>query len=183
MIKPITITIFKRLRNDDVGGRQQHGNCGGYCKECKNNKAQSINDHSSIFPILCHCWVIVVFSHLSFAGSGNKNKLSDPINKFIIRPIRVLALSLDLSPYVTLVNTFIFYRLNSFAPEELIKVYSSFSYPQCTYLIRNKSYFFQYQCQFIVCRRIKATCMRCYCFGYSPTANCSNATIVIMSRR
>lgn len=166
MIKPITITIFKRLRNDDVGGRQQHGNCGGYCKECKNNKAQSINDHSSIFPILCHSWVIVIFSYLNCSENRSKNKLKDTINKFIIRPICFLALSLDSSAFMTFMSCLT--CAHSIDP---------------TYLIRNKSYFFQYQCQFIICRRIKATCMRCYSIGHSSAANCSNATIVIMSRR
>lgn len=65
--KPIT-TIFKRLRNDDVWSGHEYGNCSDYCKECKNNKAQSIDDHCSIFPIFRHSSLIVLFSNLFFLG-------------------------------------------------------------------------------------------------------------------
>lgn len=105
MIKPITITIFKRLRNDDVGRWQEDSNCGGYCKECKNNKAQPINDHCSIFPILCHSWVLVLFSNLwgwdgcggnSKRGTGKKKKEEEKKDKNLVlnellRPILSLA--------------------------------------------------------------------------------------------
>lgn len=65
VIKPIT-TIFKRLRNDDVWSGHEYGNCSDYCEECKNNKAQSIDDHCSIFPIFRHFSFIVLFSNLYF---------------------------------------------------------------------------------------------------------------------
>jgi hypothetical protein len=73
VIKPIT-TIFKRLRNDDVWSGHEYGNCSDYCEECKNNKAQSIDDHCSIFPIFRHFSFIVLFSNLLGARQGRDEK-------------------------------------------------------------------------------------------------------------